>query len=169
MKYTLLALGLIVVLAFVKYGQVVPEGAISKIDNIENTGSALLTSIKSGGLATSTLKIGKEILNIEIADTAEARTLGLSGRLGLATSTGLLFVFEQEAQYGFWMKDMNFPIDIAWLDKDKKIVYIEENASPESYLRREVFTPATPAMYVLETPAFFFQNSKIKIGDIAEF
>lgn len=167
MKYTLLALGLIVVLAFVKYGQVVPEGAISKLDNIENTASVSLAGAQSQDLGTGTLKIREQVLSIEIADSVEERTLGLSGRLWLATSTGLLFVFEQEAQYSFWMKDMNFPIDIAWLDKDKKIIHIEKNLSPLTYPK--AFGPATPSLYVLETVANFFEDSKIKIGDIAEF
>ena len=42
---------------------------------------------------------------------------GLSGRV--ETNDEMLFVFEREDYYGFWMKDMNFPIDIAWLDKIK--------------------------------------------------
>lgn len=113
------------------------------------------------------LKISDNVLNISVADSEQERMQGLSGRQSLAENEGLLFVFEKEAYYGIWMKDMNFPIDIAWLDKDKTIVYIEKNISPQTYPK--VFSPTLPSLYVLETKANFFENNKIKIGDLAEF
>lgn len=114
-----------------------------------------------------TLEIGGTILNIGVADTDIKRELGLSGKEGLKDDEGLLFVFDTEGYYGFWMKDMNFPIDIAWLDKNKQIIYIESNVSPTTYPK--VFSPSAPSLYVLETKANFFENNKIKIGDVAEF
>lgn len=116
---------------------------------------------------TKTLKIGEITLNVEIADTATKRERGLSGKIWLREDEGLLFVFEKEGYYGFWMKDMNFPIDIAWLDKDKKIIHIEKAVDPKTYPK--IFNPTAPSLYVLETSANFFENSKIKIGDFAEF
>jgi len=114
-----------------------------------------------------TLKIGEITLDVGVADTAAKREQGLSGKTGLGESEGLLFVFEKGGYYGFWMKDMNFPIDIAWLDKDKKIINIEKAVDPKTYPK--VFNPTAPSLYVLETSANFFENSKIKIGDFAEF
>lgn len=121
---------------------------------------------------TKTLKIGENILNIEVADTDIKRELGLSGKEGLALNEAMLFVFNTPGYYGIWMKDMNFAIDIAWLDKNKKIIYLKENVSPQTY--PEVFTAQQKSlpilsMYVLETPANYFENSKIKIGDLVEF
>lgn len=113
------------------------------------------------------LKIGENVLNIEIADTNEEREKGLSGRIELKESDGMLFVFKKDGIYGIWMKGMNFPLDIAWLDKNKKIVWIEKNVLPESYPK--IFNSASPSLYVLETNANFFENHQIKIGDIAEF
>ncbi len=119
-----------------------------------------------------TMKIGEIVLNIKAAVTNAERERGLSGKEGLAENEGMLFVFEKEGYYGIWMKDMNFPIDIAWLDKDKKITYIEKNVSPETY--PEVFYALKEDnpilnLYVLETNTGFFEKSKIKIGDLAEF
>ena len=76
--------------------------------------------------AQKILKINQINLNIEISDTKAKREQGLSGKEGLAENEGMLFVFEKEGYYGFWMKDMNFPIDIAWLDKNKKIIYFPD-------------------------------------------
>lgn len=113
------------------------------------------------------LRMGKIRLNIEMADTDTKRRQGLSGREKLEENEGMLFVFEKEGNHGFWMKNMSFPIDIAWLDKDKKIIHIEKNIGPETYPK--VFSSTAPGLYVLETNADFFESNKIKIGDIAEF
>ena len=114
-----------------------------------------------------TLKINNATLDIEIADNDQERTQGLSGKENLEENSGLLFVFEKEGDYGIWMKDMNFPIDIAWLDKNKKIVHIEKNISPETYPK--IFNSETPNLFVLETPANFFAQNNIKIGDFVDF
>jgi uncharacterized protein len=118
------------------------------------------------------IKIGGKILNVEVANTPEKQTQGLSGKEGLTENQGMLFVFNKEGYYGFWMKDMKFSIDIAWLNKDKKIIHIEENVLPETYPKVfYAFRFDNPILnlYVLETKANFFKNSGIKIGDVAEF
>jgi uncharacterized membrane protein (UPF0127 family) len=66
------------------------------------------------------------------------------------------------------MKDMNFPIDIIWLDKDKKVVYIVKNAPPESY-PYEHFEPKEEARYVLEVAAGTVEDKKIMIDAPATF
>jgi len=98
-----------------------------------------------------TLEIGGQILSVEIADTATLRSKGLSNRPSLQTGTGMIFIFDKPDIYGFWMKDMNFPIDILWIDADWKIVSIEKNVSPDTYPK--TFTPSKPIKYVLETNA----------------
>ncbi|OHA92045.1 MAG: hypothetical protein A3J09_00920 [Candidatus Zambryskibacteria bacterium RIFCSPLOWO2_02_FULL_51_21] len=90
-------------------------------------------------------------LVLEIANTDAERTQGLSGRASLPAGTGLLFVFESPGKYGFWMKDMNFPIDIVWLGDGMLPVGIEKNVSPDSY--PQVFYPPVPVRYVLEVNA----------------
>lgn len=117
-------------------------------------------------LETKTMKIGDFVLNVEIADSNEERVRGLSGREKLEEGNGLLFVFEEEREVGIWMKDMNFPIDIAWLDKNKKIIHIEHNVSPETYPK--IFTSPTHSLYVLETNAGFFQKFDIRVGNTAQ-
>ncbi|MFH0804319.1 MAG: DUF192 domain-containing protein [Candidatus Zambryskibacteria bacterium] len=117
--------------------------------------------------ATKILKINEVTLNVEVASTDVERERGLSGKEGLKENEGMLFEFDREGNYGIWMRDMNFPIDIAWLDKNKKIIHIESDVLPETYPK--VFNSSTPSLYVLETGANFFESNKIKIGDVAEF
>lgn len=89
--------------------------------------------------------------HIEVADTPEKRTQGLSGRESIADNYGMLFIFSEPAYHGFWMKDMRVPIDIIWISSTGTIVHIEHELSPDTY--PDVFTPPSPARYVLETRA----------------
>lgn len=90
----------------------------------------------------------EERFQIEVADTLDERVLGLSGRRCIGANQAMLFSFEIADRHSFWMKDMKFPIDIVWLDSEKKIVHIVENAEPSSY--PSSFAPSTNAQYVLE-------------------
>jgi uncharacterized membrane protein (UPF0127 family) len=74
----------------------------------------------------------------------------------------MLFVFEREDIYSFWMRNMKFPIDIVWLDKNKRVVYIKENAKPSDY--PELYTPDKKAMFVIEFVDGFVKENDIDIG-----
>lgn len=108
------------------------------------------------------LTIGDAKISIEIAQTPAELTKGLSDRQNLAENSGLFFVFPNTDTHGIWMKEMNFPIDIIWLDENYQIVFIKENATPESY--PEVFVSNALARYVLEIPAGFVQKHQLSIG-----
>ena len=110
--------------------------------------------------------LGDEALLLEIADTDTLRTQGLSGHQPLASNEGMLFMFPTEGQYAFWMKDMNFPIDIVWLDSDYRIVDVKNYATPDSYPK--MFMPSESARFVLELSAGFFENHHLKKGDRLE-
>ena len=56
------------------------------------------------------IKIGDEVINVELALTNEERTQGLSGRGNLEKNEGMLFIFDVPGEYYFWMKDMNFQL-----------------------------------------------------------
>ena len=66
---------------------------------------------------------------------------GLSGKSQLAQDQGMLFVFAQPGKYYFWMKGMNFSIDIIWIGEDMKVIYIKKDARPELY--PETYGPRT--------------------------
>lgn len=93
----------------------------------------------------------KGTLVVEVVDTPESREQGLSGRTGIEFNDGMLFTFPSAGRFGFWMKDMQFPIDIIWINKEGVIVHIVENAKPEDYPAKYVNAPE--ASYVLEIKA----------------
>lgn len=100
---------------------------------------------------------------VEIADSPEERKTGLAGVTSLPENRGMLFVFEKEGRYGFWMKDVPIPLDIIWIDDERRVVHIEENVQPDSYPL--IYTSPTPARFVLEVNAFFVSTFNIAIGD----
>ena len=107
--------------------------------------------------------LGDEKVVLEVVNTPEKLSRGLSGRKELAQNSGMLFVFESAERHGFWMKEMNFPIDIIWIDEAGKIVDIKNNVSPTTYPKS--FYPQAPAFYVLEVNAGFTLVHGVKIGD----
>lgn len=115
---------------------------------------------------TAEVVIAGKTLNVLVADTQVAQAKGLSGRKDLKPNEGMLFIFPVPGFYGFWMKDMEIPIDIIWFDAERKVVDVWENATPDSYPR--VYTPRAEARYVLEVPAGFFAKHLLKIGDVLE-
>lgn len=108
------------------------------------------------------LTVGNASVDVEVADTAASRELGLSGRGGLEEGKGMFFVFPTPDKYGFWMKDMKFSIDIIWLS-EAKVVSIQKSATPASF--PEIFYPAEPVSYVLEVPAGYSDRHNLKVGD----
>ena len=88
-------------------------------------------------------------LNLLCAITPKERQTGLSNRDSLPKDSGMLFLFDRPDIHLFWMKDMNFPIDIFWISEEGKIISIERQISPESF--PATFTSSSPAKYVLET------------------
>jgi len=115
----------------------------------------------------SYVEIRNNRIEVQVAATVEEQIQGLSGRESLPSDEGLLFVYESSGFQKFWMKDMNFPIDIIWIGEDKTVVDITEDLHPETYPR--TFSPAQPAQYVLEVNAGYTQEQGIIAGDYVTF
>jgi|SRR3989344_4396151 len=111
--------------------------------------------------------VGNTRLLADIADSEAEIVEGLSGRDELLSNEAMIFVLPASSRAGFWMKDMKFPIDIIWIDDNKKIVYIENNISPETYPK--IFYPDTDALYVLEVAAGFSETNKIDKSTVLRF
>ena len=112
--------------------------------------------------APASVLVGGQKVRVIVADTDALREKGLGGHAGLAPDEGMLFVFEEDAPYGFWMKGMLFSIDILWLDRERKIVHIAPSVSPQTY--PQSYAPPVPARYVLELPAGFASRHNVRVG-----
>jgi len=116
---------------------------------------------------TKYVKIGGEIIKVDLALTPTEQENGLSFRENLKNDEGMLFIFDNVGIYPFWMKDMFFPIDIIWINEDLRVISIKENVTPESF--PEIFTPNKNSKYVLEVNALFLEKKNLKEGDKVEF
>jgi len=117
---------------------------------------------------STTLRLGDGVFKTRVARTPDEREQGLSNTAKLRDDQALLFVFGTDEKWSIWMRDMNYPIDIVWLDKDKKVVHIVKNAPPESY-PDESFVSKENARYVVELLAGTADKKAIKIGGKASF
>lgn len=108
-------------------------------------------------------------INAELAVTMEQRARGLMFRKELDADEGMLFVFEKEDLYAFWMKNCLISLDILWLDKDKRIVHVETHVPPCKQVDCPSYSPSLPALYVLELKSGSIQERGIKLYDKVDF
>lgn len=101
---------------------------------------------------------------VEIADTPEKRTQGLMYQEKLDENKGMLFIFDKEGIYSFWMKNTLIPLDIIWLDENKEVVFMEKNAQP-CQNECPAIKPDTKAKYVLEINSGLANKINLKIND----
>lgn len=126
---------------------------------------ALIHQAQSG-LARGVVTINNQTVNVEIAKTESQQELGLGYRKALAANSGMLFVFPDYQIRSFWMKGMEFPLDMIWI-KDNQIIDITENipAPTAGQTQLPIYQPKEAVNYVLEVNAGFCANHKIQIGD----
>lgn len=115
-------------------------------------------------LPTGTLVIADRVSpTVELARTMGEKVRGLSGRPGLESGRGMLFVFDRPQAIRIWMKEMRFSLDIVWIHEGR-IVQIEKQAPPLTPTSPERIYTAT-ADLVLEVPAGFTSQQQIRVGD----
>ncbi len=110
-------------------------------------------------------------IHADVADNVFTRGQGLSGREGLAPDEGMLFIFGRQGSYGFWMKDMNFPIDVVWI-RDHEIAGVANDIQPQpgvSVFGLKVYYPPEKIDKVLELPAGTAGKHGFAIGDKVSF
>ncbi len=105
-------------------------------------------------------------IDIEIADNEASRTQGLMYRDSMAEQQGMLFVFQDEEERAFWMKNTILPLDIIYVNAKNQIVTIQKNTVPYS----EDSIPSNgPAKYVVEVNAGFCERHRVAAGDHIEW
>ena len=107
------------------------------------------------------ISIRGHVFKTEIVATDNEKQKGLGGRKSICSDCGMLFLFDKPGRYAFWMKDMQFALDILWL-RDDKIVFIEKNVAP-NFLG--TMKPSLEASRVLELSAGNVDKFGIVLGD----
>ena len=120
-----------------------------------------------------TIKIGDQVLQVQIADTKPSRVRGLMFQEQLPYDKGMFFVFEEPGTYSVWMLNMQFSLDIIWFDRDGNVIHVEENVPPcKSALETVTCSNVSPGtnqtMYILEVTSGFVDKFSITKNSMLE-
>ena len=153
------------------------ESAGSGGSSATSSGSRAATTGASGGGSenpgdtTRVVTIGasggeRVEVRVEIADDPFEQSRGLMYRTALAEDWGMLFVYPDEEERSFWMRNTLIPLSIAFMDSQGRIVDIQEmkplDDDPPHYVSSE------PAQYALEVNQGFFEERGVEVGDRAD-
>lgn len=103
---------------------------------------------------------------VEVAHTPDAREKGLMYRRQLLANQGMLFAFTASEPRTFWMKNTFIPLDLIFLDHQKRVVGIIAEATP---LSERPLAIAQASRYVVEVGGGIAKRAGIAIGTQARF
>lgn len=143
-------------------------GAFASCKNDKSEHSSIATeeiSFRKDGELTFYDPDGSELKNvtIEVAKSSYDQQTGLMYRKSMKADRGMLFVYDDERpRPNFYMKNTHFSLDLIYINADKKVVDINENAKPfdESPLPSKA-----SAKYVLEVNGGMAEKWGVAIGD----
>lgn len=112
---------------------------------------------------TSLIKLDNVTVAVQVADTPDRMTEGLQFQQPLPYSEGMIFVFGNPQGVSMWMKDMQFPLDMIWFDKEGRVLHIEKNLQPcvDGSLCQVYNGGNQDTKYVLEVTAGFADKFNI--------
>ncbi len=112
---------------------------------------------------------GQVKIHVEYAQTPENQKQGLMGRVSLPKNSGMLFVFPDEKQRNFWMKNTLIPLEALFISSKGAINEITSlTPCPPETFNCPVYESINPARFVLEVNAGFTERTRIIEGDILE-
>ena len=115
----------------------------------------------SSGLPTTKMQIGNKPFELEIADKEESRQTGLMRRDSMPSDHGMIFVFRQERDWSFYMKNTRIPLDIVFVDANGKIASIQRM---KPYDLTSI-SPPVPVKYAIELNEGTAAKAGAKVGD----
>ena len=154
-----------------------PGGAGGRIEAMRLHGARSLAAVATLAAASAvaspaviplTLPSGT-VLQVEVMVKDEDRAMGLMFRSSLPRDRGMLFLFERPDFHGIWMKNCKFPIDIVWLDEERKVVHVAESVPPCKAEPCPVYSPLRRAAYVVEMNAGQARREKAALGSTLGF
>ena len=106
---------------------------------------------------------------LELATTDDERGLGLMFRDSLAATSGMLFIFERDGSYPFWMKNTFIPLDMVWIDRTGKVVDVRDHVQPCHSDPCPSYMPRGAGRAVLEVNAGFAAAHGVAPGTLLRF
>ncbi|HXK52666.1 MAG TPA: DUF192 domain-containing protein [bacterium] len=105
-------------------------------------------------------------MSVALAISKEEQTQGLMEISTLPDNAGMLFIFDQEGGWGFWMKNTLIPLDMIWINKSFEIVDIQTAPPcPPEEKDCPAYRPTVPAKYVLEVNGGWAKRNNVTVGN----
>ncbi|HWY79637.1 MAG TPA: DUF192 domain-containing protein [Candidatus Sulfotelmatobacter sp.] len=126
----------------------------------------IMYQINTTPLPKSRITIDNHSFLIEVATNSAQQQLGLSKRTTLPQNQGMLFIFKTPDRYAFWMKDMNFPLDLIFINNNKIVTIYQNVPEPKNgNTNLPIYTPDESANQVFEINAGLSKQYGFKKGD----
>ena len=126
---------------------------------------ALISTIGCDRSDQSSVWFEDHCFSVEVVTTPQERARGLMFREHLDPDRGMLFIFDWEAVYPFWMKNTRIPLDIIWIDSNKEVVFISKDTQPCEQEPCPTINPYKKAKYVLEVCGGTADKIGLEVGD----
>ncbi len=110
----------------------------------------------------------KAVVDVEVADDRSERYTGLSDHNSLERGNGMLFVHDRERELTYVMREMDFDIDIIFIDADGEITRIHHARAPGPDEDGEDLQYSGRGKWVLEVPRGYANETGIEVGDRVE-
>lgn len=114
------------------------------------------------------MTINKQTIYLEIADTPEKISQGLSERISLDQQRGMLFVFKKPGNYTFWMEEMKFNLDFVFINNNQVVDIVENVSFPKPGENPLTINSKSLFDKVLEINRGKIREWGIKVGDKLE-
>jgi uncharacterized protein len=138
----------------------------------QSTATAAATSTTAAAPVTSGPRVilpDGFAVGVELVADDELRAQGLMYRDHLEPAAGMLFFFPRDGEYPFWMKNTRIPLDIIWIDSNRRIAHVKHDVPPCRTTECPNYPPNATARYVLEVAAGGAKRHGLKVGDQLRF
>ncbi|MDF9745801.1 DUF192 domain-containing protein [Natrinema salsiterrestre] len=159
--------GLLVIAALSIVGVVLVQAGVVSAPWGPDSGEVRISDGGSDGSATETDE-PKAVVDVEIADDNNERYTGLSDHDSLEPGDGMLFVYDEEQDLTFVMREMDFDIDIIYIGADGEITSIHHARAPRPGEDGETLQYPGRGKWVLEVPRGYSNETGIEVGDQVE-
>jgi uncharacterized membrane protein (UPF0127 family) len=126
---------------------------------------AFLLPLAACGQSGPYVEIHGHRYTVEIAEDDASRAHGLMDRTEMPEDHGMLFVFQDEAMRGFWMKNTKIPLDMLFFDANRKLISVQHRVPPCVADPCPAYSSGAPAQYVLELNAGQAEKLGVTSGD----
>src|SRR3990170_7567568 len=105
-----------------------------------------------------------KMLTAEVAITRDKQMKGLMFRKHLAEDRGMLLIYPQDGIHGIWMKNCLISLDLLWLDRHNRIIYMKERVPPCRAEPCPTYKPPLKSRYVLEVHEGLAEKERLGPG-----